>query len=607
MKRADQVAVDTNIALGMINTLSDYNNSSNKEEYFLNRLEEANDDIKNSTTTFFNYIQTKLNEYKKIVANNSTIVVEVDKNKHIIPEDAQKLYDKLVEHYNSTTDEDQKRLVIKKMESVFTKTRSYTNNFNQKDSFTEAEKNQKFEEKRNLANQIKSLDKEINEYKVLIDNLPKDSTDREFYNAKIKEIKNNQYQLSLELEKKFTIEETWAFEEKRYNKMSTSLSKKIQDINGIKLCEKMIKGEVEIILPEFVYEELCNHTKEFNPYHKIAKQNITKGLVSKDALDNFTKNCTLSLVKDKELLEYLENLAYLARGAYKKEMGDKKNIEMPVKEKIIKKLKGEIGDSSKDANFFKQDVGSCGKFSDSLIAVYSNLAGVYLITNNIDDFIGAELDDWNGGKLKTKQQRRKLFEILTVSGAEVEGFKSLDVSDKESITFYEFEKGKRSKVKQSKLAKHVKVSAKKLLTYEKELNETFKHSGWSANFKQITELQNKCEFILLLADVKKERIEVEKEIVKDKIDNAEKKANKPKEIKTNKDKLMKKEEDEMLDIVNRVKEEKEHLDSMQNLMTPQSENSSTTNNVVENTKTNQAVQTQNNNNSKEKEDKGRIK
>ena len=123
MKRADQVAVDTNIALGMIDALSKYNNSSNKEKYSSKRLKRETKDIQKSTTEMFNYVQSKLNEYKKIVANNSTIVIEAKKDQTIHPEDAQKLYDKLVEHYNSTTDEDQKRLVIKKMESVFKQAR----------------------------------------------------------------------------------------------------------------------------------------------------------------------------------------------------------------------------------------------------------------------------------------------------------------------------------------------------------------------------------------------------------------------------------------------------------------------------------------------------
>lgn len=60
-------------------------------------------------------------------------------------------------------------------------------------------------------------------------------------------------------------------------------------------------------------------------------------------------------------------------------------------------------------------------------------------------------------------------------------------------------------------------------------------------------------------------------------------------------------------LIDRVEKDTAGISNMLECVTPQSKKLSTTNNVGENTKTNQAVQTQNNNNGKENEDKGRTK
>lgn len=176
----------------------------------------------------------------------------------------------------------------------------------------------------------------------------------------------------------------------------------------------MIKGEAEIILSQFVYEELCNHIQEDGPKDKITGRSINKSIISKEMLFNFTKYCTLSFTMDKDLSDYMANMAYLLR------VGNDK-VETPIKNTIIKSLNRNLENEGKIGEPFKKDISSCGKYSDSLIAVYSNLAGIYFLTANIDDFIGKGIEPWNGeGDIKYTGKKSNLFKELTMSDINIE-------------------------------------------------------------------------------------------------------------------------------------------------------------------------------------------
>lgn len=522
MAKVSEVAVDTNVAIEMIKEHDDYVKNNKNSQYLSNKLNKIKREEKSNSQEYLTYIGNRLEQFNTLLTNHLETVKDFSfigtknilVNKLSKIKEAQKEFEKVVKFYKSTKLEEDKFLAIEKLSSIYDNAQNLTSSI--------------FAKKRDSRNpfdiekQIKVLDEEIKQNKDLLNAFENNPKRKAQIEKKI--LISSEQRLQLALRLKSGLNEVFCEkEDNKYKLVKDKLLKSKIQKNSLLLTQKMVKGEVEIVIPEFVYEELCNHTIEFNPKNAVDGTKVTNGLVSKLALDSFTKNCTLSLVKDKEILDYLKNVAFALRkgGNYKKERNTSEN--------------------------FKQDIGSCGKFSDSMIAVYSSLSGLFVVTNNRGDFVGSPSEIaviTNDGKnekvvkLENNDKIRNHFRKMVKNGFKFKNNEPIFVSDGEVVTLYEYNDGKFNKMQPSKIIKHVELTPKMLEQYEKELNKIFKHKGWSGDFKKITELKAEKDALVLFGEVNRamneERIKEEEQSIKQKSEQKNDDASNQNNSQTNK-------------------------------------------------------------------------
>lgn len=543
MAKIEEIAIDTNIALDMIRYYDQYSNAEDKENYFSRELIKDRFEMEKNSIKLMEFIETRLEEYQDKVKEYKRQNLFTEKSEDGVAY-AKREYQKLKEYYNSTQDEEQMFLTMQQMVTLYKSTK--------KDL-----KNELKESDENIKEKINKLHGKLDKIK---DNIVK-NRNKSVYQKQSLDIIVKQTKLTQRLENILDLNKMFGEDENKLKKIYDTYCHKIQDISAIEMCEKMVTGKVQIVIPEFVYEELCNHTKEFHPYDKIKQQKITSAIVSEKQLDAFTANCTLSIIQDKHLRNYIYNIAYLLRS--------------DIKDTISKK---EL-DTNKDKyqSFKGKDAGSCGKFADSKIAVYAYISGICVVTNNHDDFLGKEIViSYNEGspenskieKLNRKDNRRNLFLKMAKSGLKcgdkiilIDGPKDKNMMVGQAITFYEFNGKKFKKVNKSKVFKHQELTVDKLEKIKNKFKKEFRKNNWIKKFNKITEvtiaLNSYNELVAMNDMVTRTREEKEEEIL-NKLTN---KDDKNKDCKgKGKDKISPdKEFEQIVESINRKKEEFEAL------------------------------------------------
>lgn len=236
-QRKFQIGTDTNVAFSIIKAVEKSKDAEDKEQFLSNLVANETEDLKTYTNKFFNYVKDKITQYKEIVKKYDGRLKSETQGK-MLPKNAEDMFNKIVKHYNTTTDEEQKVLSIKLMGNVFKCAKAYAKDYVEKDNFSQDEAVARLNVKRDLENQINDLGEKIEILKESYISFTKDSEDAANIFNTIKNLISKRHELSQKLRNEFTINESWKYEDNKYNEMYVSLNKKFVDICGIKLCQK---------------------------------------------------------------------------------------------------------------------------------------------------------------------------------------------------------------------------------------------------------------------------------------------------------------------------------------------------------------------------------
>lgn len=521
MAKIEEIAIDTNIALDMISYYDEYTHLEDNENYFTSLLVDYNEEIDKNSTALMEFIKTRLEKYVPKINTLKKLISKRNKNNNKDNDkdnqDARIDFNCLKNYYDSTTDEEKKFLTIKSMVNLYKTAKKDLKKY-----ITQTDKIMK-EVIEELNAKCENIREKISNGEISQDELVHE---KKLYSTMIKQ----QVRFAKSLRNNLEFNKFFETDEKEFKEKYDPFCRIRQKIDAIDMCQKMVSNQVEIVIPEFVYEELCNHTKEFYPYDKIKQQKITNALILEKQLNAFTSNCTLSLIQDKHVKDYIKNIAYLLRS----------DIKDTISQHELEQNKGKF------ENFKGEDVGSCAKFADSKIAVYAYVSGIRVVTNNHDDFLGAEIaiiyskENSKVIDVYRKETRRNLFSKMAKSGLKhgdkiilIDGPKSDNTIVGEAITVYEFNGKKLKEVNKSKVFKHTELNSKKLEDVKSKYKKEFKKADWISNFKKVTEITALGDYYKELKDINimmnKTREDKEKNIITSLKEKEKKKQEKRKE------------------------------------------------------------------------------
>lgn len=573
MARKREIAIDTNIAFDMIAYYNKYLKSENRETFFSDLLEKENLTLNKTVEEFQEFVKNGLGKYQTRISELQSLKDKKYNNKR---EDSKTNVNyNLLEDYYKNNDEEKQFLTIKAMANGY---KTVKKDLKSKIETINEKKKHLIEV---LGKRIENIQQKLNSGELKEERIP-------YYMSLYSGCLRLQSKCLETLQKNLEFTNAFEKEEKQFKEKYDAYCHTRQRIDAISMCQQMVTKQVQIVLPEFVYEELCNHTKELKPYDEIKQQEITNALISKEQLNVFTSNCTLYLIQDVQVRNYINNMAFLLRS--------------DIKDTIIQKELENKDNKGMFENFKKEDVGSCAKFADSRIAMFAYVSGIDVVTNNHDDFLGAEVAvTYNKEKTKVenisrKEARRKLFSRMVYNGLKfndkiilLNAPKKGNIIHGEAITFYEFNGRKVKEVDKFKVCKHKELNHKSLKKLKKKMKVEFKNKAWVGSFKKVEKLvalshrYNELKEINNM--VNETRIEKENAIIaklKEKEVKKKEKIINKENVKTKKqDKI---DEDKELKLIEeKIRKAKEEFESLQNI-TKQNPNGTQTKLVEEQSK-----------------------